>query len=60
MWRPQDRFNLCREREPLHDIGLRRNLWSFERECLSELFDPWQEVTIENFCHYWFIVCRKR
>ena len=60
MWRPQDRFNWRREREPLHDIGLRRNLWSFERECLSELFDPWQEVTIENFCHYWFVVCRKR
>ncbi len=60
MWRPQDRFNWCREREPLHDIGLRRNLWSFERECLSELFGPWQEVTIENFCHYWFVVCRKR
>ena len=60
MWRPDCRFNWKLEREPLHDIGVRQNLWSFDPDCLEELFSVWPHVTIENFSHYWFVVCKKQ
>lgn len=60
MWDPIHRPIWRRHLEPLDNIGLKGNLWSFDPNCLSDLFESWQDVVIENFSQYWFIVCRRK
>jgi len=51
IWRPQ--------LEPLEHIGLKGNLWSFDREAVNLLFYGWKDVWVENCNHYWFVAARK-
>ena len=60
MWDPAHRPRWRRDLEPLQDVGLKGNLWSFDPDGLSDLFHKWQDVTIENFSQYWFVVCRRK
>lgn len=60
MWDPTHRPCWRRDLEPLRDVGLKGNLWSFDPDGLSDLFHTWQDVTIENFSQYWFVVCRRK
>ncbi len=58
LWNPTTRPSWRRELEPLEDIGLRGNLWSFDPAAVEMLFHRWQDVTVENISHYWFVVAR--
>lgn len=60
MWDPTHRPRWRRDHEPLRDVGLKGNLWSFDPDGLSDLFHTWQDVTTENFSQYWFVVCRRK
>jgi len=60
LWKPETRPVWRKELEPLQNIGLKGLLWSFDQECIEALFVPWDNVQIEFFSHYWFVVCRKR
>ena len=60
MWDPTHRPRWRRHLEPLQDVGLTGNLWSFDPDGLSDLFHKWQDVSIENLSQYWFVVCRRR
>lgn len=59
LWRPADRPLWRLEREPLKNIALRAQLWSFDREGVHALFHLWGEVSVEFFSHYWFVLARK-
>ena len=59
VWKPKTRPVWRKELEPLKNIGLKGLLWSFDQECIETLFLPWDNVQIESFSHYWFVVCRK-
>ena len=60
MWDPTHRPRWRRDLEPLRDVGLKGNLWSFDPDGVVDLFHTWQDVTIENFSQYWFVVCRRK
>lgn len=60
LWRPETRPIWRRDKEPLQNMGLRGNLWSFDQAGLLDLFSPWDEVMIEFFNHYWFAVCHRK
>ena len=60
MWKPKSRPVWRRELEPLENIGLKGQLWSFDRDGLADLLGCWDDVEVEFFSHYWFVVCRKR
>lgn len=59
IWHPKNRILWSLEREPLEEIGLQGNLWSFDEESISELFSRWSEVIVEWMGHYWFVVGKK-
>lgn len=59
VFHPKTRHLWRREKEPLSDVGLKGNLWAFDQESLSELFEQWDYVDIETMGHYWFVVAGK-
>jgi hypothetical protein len=46
-------------REPLRDVGLRGNLWSFDRIAAEDLLRGWPRAALEFHHHYWFAVARR-
>ncbi|MDA8660023.1 hypothetical protein N9M01_07365 [Luminiphilus sp.] len=60
VWHPESRHLWRKEQEPLSNIGLKANLWAFDKDCLAELFQDWSEYKAEFMGHYWFVVARKK
>ena len=59
VWHPRNRHLWRKAIEPLTDIGLKANLWAFDQESLSELFQSWNCFKFEIMGHYWFVRAQK-
>lgn len=58
LWHRANRPVWRRGAEPLRDIGLKANLWSFDAAAVDELF-ALPGARKEFMGHYWFVVCEK-
>jgi hypothetical protein len=56
LWHRARRPVWRRDAEPLREIGLKANLWSFDAEAVDRLFSGARK---EFMGHYWFVVCEK-
>jgi hypothetical protein len=59
LWHPKTRPVWKKELEPLQDIGLQGQLWSFDESQLSELLKPFAQCDVECFSHYWYVTGRR-
>ena len=59
MWKPDTRPVFRSILEPLTEIGLKGNLWSFDDQSVRELFSGISEFTVEFFSHHWFVLCKQ-
>jgi hypothetical protein len=59
LWHPANRHLWRQDKEPLQDLGLKGNLWAFDRDGALDLFEPWDQFRLEFMNHYWFVVAQK-